>query len=147
VAHIGSHEASREFHRRGGGVSLRIIVVDDDADTVQTLSAILEHEGHRVYGAHRGTDVLPMARFVRPDAIILDISVPGISGYAVAQVIRNSFTEARRPLLIAISGRWTEAPDQRVAEQVGFDHYLLKPCDPAAILPLLETLKRPDPTP
>jgi CheY-like chemotaxis protein len=146
VAQTGSNEPSPGFHRRGGGASLRIIVADDDADTVQTLSAILQHEGHTVYGVQSGNDVLPTARFVRPDAIILDISVPGMSGYAVAQVIRNTFTEARRPLLIAITGRWTEAPDRRVAEQVGFDHHLLKPCDPAAILPLLESLKRPDPT-
>ena len=147
MAQTGSHEPSRGFHRRGGGASLRIMVVDDDPDTVQTLCAILEHEGHTVYGVQSGTDVLPTARFVRPDAIILDISVPGISGYAVAQVIRNSFTEARRPLLIAISGKWTETPDRRIAEQVGFDHHLLKPCDAGAILGLLERLKRPDPMP
>jgi len=85
VTQTGSYAPSRGFHRRGGGASLRIIVVDDDADTVQTLSAILEHEGHTVYGAHSGTEVLPMARFVRPDAILLDLSVPGS---AVARSLR-----------------------------------------------------------
>ena len=134
----------RPFHRRRGAGALRIIVADDDADTVETLSTILRDAGHDVYGVGNGKDVLPTARFVRPDAIILDISVEGMSGYAVAQVIRESFTEARRPLLIAISGRWKEASERRVAQQVGFDHHLLKPCDPQDVLALLEALKRPD---
>jgi DNA-binding response OmpR family regulator len=95
-----------------------------------------------VYG---GKEVLPAARFVRPDAIIMDISMPGMSGYAAAQEIRYSFTEARRPLLIAITGRWKEPPDELVARQVGFDHYMTKPCDPEQLLALLEALKRPDP--
>jgi DNA-binding response OmpR family regulator len=129
--------------RRKSAVALRIIVVDDDRDTVNMLSIILRDEGHDVHPVYTGKDVLPMARLVRPDAIILDISVPGISGYAVAQEIRYSFLEGRRPLLIAMSGKWKEAPDRLIAQQVGFDHHLVKPCDPAIVLGLLEALRRP----
>jgi CheY-like chemotaxis protein len=136
---------TQEFHRRRGEGPLRVIVADDDADTVATLSAILQDAGYLVHAVSNGKDVLPAARFVRPDALILDISVPGMSGYAVAEVIRNSFTEARRPLLIAISGWWKEPSDRRVAQHVGFDHHLLKPCDPQDVLALLEPLRRPDP--
>jgi CheY-like chemotaxis protein len=94
-----------------------------------------------VHAVYSGKEVLPTARLVRPDAIILDISVPGMSGYAVAQEMRHTFTEARRPLMIAISGVWKEHADRQIAEQVGFDHYLVKPCDPAAVLAILETLR------
>ena len=131
-------------HRRRGTPTLRIIVADDDRDTVATLSAALQLAGHVVHGVYDGKDVLPTARMVRPDAIILDLSMPGMSGYAVAQVIRFSFTEARRPLLIAITGMWTEVSDRLIAQQVGFDHHLTKPCHPDQILALLATLSRPD---
>src|SRR2546421_13007970 len=90
--------------RRSGARALHIIVADDDRDTVDTLSAILRKAGHVVHGVYSGKEVLPLARLTRPDAIVLDISVPGMSGYAVAQEMRHSFTQARRPLLIAISG-------------------------------------------
>jgi CheY-like chemotaxis protein len=70
--------------------------------------------------------------------VILDISIPGMSGYAVAQAIRSSFTDMRRPLLIAMSGKWRETPDRMLAEQVGFDHHFGKPYDPVQLLRLLE---------
>ena len=121
--------------------ALRIIVADDDRDTADMLATLLRDEGHDVHPVYRGKDILPTARFVRPDAIILDIVVPGMSGYAVAQELRHSFTEAKRPLLIGISGMWKEHADRRIAAQVGFDHYLVKPCDPGEIFALLEPLR------
>lgn len=122
------------------GRSLRIVLADDDRDTVEMLSIILRDEGHVVHGVYTGKEVLPAVRTLNPDAVILDIAVPGLSGYAVAQEIRYSFTEARRPMLIAISGMWKDQPDKRVAHQVGFDAHLLKPCDPSELLGLLAPL-------
>jgi CheY-like chemotaxis protein len=72
--------------------------------------------------------------------MIVDIAIPGMSGYAVAQAVRSSFTDIRRPLMIALSGFWKDAPDRMVAHQVGFDHHLVKPYDPAQVLRLLEPL-------
>jgi DNA-binding response OmpR family regulator len=132
-----------QTRERGNGTaqrSLRIVVADDDRDTVDMLGIILRDEGHVVHGVYNGKEVLPMVRAVNPDAVILDISVPGLSGYAIAQEIRFSFTDARCPLLIAISGKWTENPDRRVARQVGFDAHLLKPCDAAELIGLLGPL-------
>ena len=142
--HTEPHAGADPLHRRRGERVLRIIVADDDADTVETLSAILRQAGHVVHGVSNGKDVLPTARFVRPDAVVIDLSMPGMSGYAIAQVLGHSFVEARRPLLIAISGQWKEPSERLVAQQVGFDHHLLKPCDPQEILSLLEALQRPD---
>jgi len=128
------------MERRSASASLRVIVADDDRDTVDTLALLLGDAGHRVHKIYTGKDVLPAARVFRPDVIILDIVVPGISGYAVSQEIRHSFLDARRPLMIAMSGKWSEAPDRLIAGQVGFDHYLLKPCEPARLFELLKPL-------
>ena len=128
--------------RRRSRQALRILLLDDDRDTVDALSVLLRHEGHVVHGVYSGKEVLPAARILRPDAIIVDISVPGMSGYAVAQEIRHTYTDARRPLLIAVTGMWKEPSDRRVAQQVGFDHHLIKPCDAAELLALLEPLRR-----
>jgi len=124
------------------GRRLRILVADDDRDTVEMLSIILRDEGHLTYGVYSGAEVLPMARTVIPDAIILDISVPGLSGYAVAREISATYLGTKRPLLIAISGKWKHSSDRLLARQVGFDHHLLKPCDPGEVLRLLEPLRR-----
>ena len=123
--------------RRRPARALRVIVADDDRDTVDTLARLLEDEGHVVHRVYSGKEVLPAVRIVRPDAVILDVALPNMSGYAVAQAIRETFTDMRRPLLIAISGVWKDFPDRRVAAQVGFDHYFAKPADPAAVLSLL----------
>lgn len=122
--------------------ALRILLADDDRDTVQMLAAILGDEGHLVHGVYTGRDVLPATRIFRPDAMILDLNIPGLSGYAVAQTVRYAFTDLRRPLVIAISGVWTEMPDKQVGQQVGFDHHLAKPADPHEVLDLLEPLCR-----
>jgi CheY-like chemotaxis protein len=134
----GRQPQSRE-ERRQANRALRVLVADDDADTVQTLSALLELEGYVVRAVYTGSDVLLAVPTFRPDAIILDISIPGLSGYAVAQAVRHSFTDLRRPLMIAISGMWKQAGDRLVAQQVGFDHYLPKPCDPREVIALLAT--------
>jgi two-component system, OmpR family, response regulator len=119
---------------------LRVLIADDDRDIVDIMARLLRAEGHSVQSAYTGKDVLPAVRIFRPDAIILDISIPQMSGYAVAQAIRQLFTDVRRPLLIGISGVWKDFADRRIAEQVGFDHYLEKPAEPAKLLAILETL-------
>ena len=92
-----------------------------------------------VRAAYTGKEVLSALSLFRPDAVIIDIGLPGVSGYASAPAILNSFTDIRRPLMIANTGLWTEAPDRLVAEQVGFDHFLVKPCKPDELIRLLSS--------
>ena len=137
----------RRIPRDGSGASvrtarpLRLVIADDEHDTVTSLMAILCDEGHSVFGSFRGGEVLPTVRLERPDAVILDIDMPGISGYAVAREIREMFAESACPLLVAISGKWLGQTDKMLAELAGFHHFLGKPCDPKALLELLEPLK------
>ena len=136
------HGVQRRAERRQIDRPLRVLVADDEIDTVHTLTTLLELDGHVVRAVHSGADVLPVVPTFRPDAIILDVSIAGISGYAIAQAVRHSFTDMRRPLMIAISGVWKHAGDRLVAQQVGFDHYLVKPCDPAQVSELLGKLSK-----
>ena len=123
-------------------MGLRIIIADDDRDTVWTLATILRDEGHSVQGAQRGDELLRTARFLKPDVAVIDLQMPGMSGYAVAQELRSMFYPAPGPLLIAISGTWTQGSDRLLAQHLGFDHHLVKPCDPAELLRVLTPLVR-----
>ncbi|HYL87303.1 MAG TPA: response regulator [Burkholderiales bacterium] len=117
--------------------TLRVLIADDDRDTASMLSAILRDEGHETHAVLRGDEVLEIDRLVRPDVVILDVNMPGMSGFALAREIRQRRGVAA-PLLIAISGKWTRKEDQQLGEGVGFDHYLLKPCEPAEVVRLLD---------
>ncbi|HUQ75410.1 MAG TPA: response regulator [Burkholderiales bacterium] len=120
---------------------LRVLVADDERDTVLMMAAILRDEGHEVHTVLRGDEVLELDRLVRPDVVILDIEMPGMSGYSVAREIRTRRGMAA-PLLIAMSGKWTGKEEQLLAQHVGFDHYLLKPCQPGEVIGLLDAFRR-----
>jgi DNA-binding response OmpR family regulator len=120
-----------------GGRRLRILVADDERDTVDTLSAILDAEGHIVLGVYTGVDVLPALRSHDPDVCILDIDLPGPSGFALAKEIREVHGHRPGPLLIAVSGKWTGQTDRMLGQLSGFDHYCVKPCDPQHLLNLI----------
>jgi DNA-binding response OmpR family regulator len=122
---------------------LRIIVADDERDTVLTLMMILRDEGHEVQGVYTGSRVLPLMREFDPDVVLLDIALPEKSGYELAEQIRKR-PRGQRVLLIGISGQYKEGSDKLLADLKGFDHYLVKPFDPAALLKLLAPLVLPD---
>lgn len=116
---------------------LRIIVADDDRDTVLTLTSLLQEEGHDVRGLYNGADVLAIVQGSDPDALILDIAMPGQSGYDLAKHIKRARGESQRPLLIGISGVYRQGADKILARIVGFDKFLTKPYDIEAVLAAL----------
>jgi len=120
---------------------VKVMVADDNRDTVLSLTLLLEDEGYEVHGFYDGVDAMKATRENRYDAIILDIEMPEMSGYAVAQDIRTYYyKKGPPPLLIGISGKWTRPTEKLLAHLVGFDHYLSKPCDPATLFKLLRPL-------
>jgi len=125
--------------------ALHVVIADDERDAVLTLAAILTGEGHSVAATYNGPAVLGEMRRQFPDAIVVDIEMPGISGLTVAREVRRIYGDSA-PLLIAISGKWIGESDRMLSEVAGFHHFLQKPCDPAALLTLLAPLaSRPKP--
>lgn len=122
--------------------SLRIVVADDDRDTVTTLTAVLQDEGHDVRGVLTGAEVLELAYEFDPDVVVLDIHMPDLNGYEVARSLRARYGE-RRPQLIAISGVYKKAPDRMLAHLAGFDHHLSKPYETAELTNLLKREQAP----
>jgi CheY-like chemotaxis protein len=120
--------------------SLRILIADDDKDTVQTLAAILEDEGHKVCPVYQALEVIPAAQSFQPEAVILDIAMPKMNGYDLAKEIGRRFSN--RPLLIAISGLLNRPGDALLSKARGFDHHLAKPSNPDELLYLLAPAMR-----
>jgi CheY-like chemotaxis protein len=116
----------------------RILVADDDADAVLSLSALLREEGYCVRGVHHGAEVLDAVFNFAPDVVLLDIGMPKMSGYDVARTLRERYGSAR-PVLIAITGRAGEA-DRQQARAAGFEHHVAKPYEPEALLNLIGRL-------
>jgi len=106
-----------------------VLVVDAHPDAADTVAAILAARGHRVELAYSALSALADAERLRPDAILLDLDLPRMSGYEVARRLRAQ-PELHATLLIALSGNKDDEPAARAA---GFDRYLRKPIDIAAL--------------
>jgi len=117
-------------------VRRRILVVDDNADSAEALALALGVTGHEVRLAADGPSALTTAAEFRPEAVLLDIGLPGMDGYEVARHLRAAKGSARM-VLVALTGYGQEEDRQR-AREAGFDHHLVKPANPDAILALLE---------
>jgi CheY-like chemotaxis protein len=108
-------------------VRRRILIADDNQDAADSLSMLLQLAGHDVRVAHLGRAALALAEAFRPDTAVLDIGMPDLSGYEVAQMLRRE-PWATKMQLIALTG-WGQHDDRRRAMEAGFDHHLVKPVD------------------
>jgi CheY-like chemotaxis protein len=117
----------------------RILVVEDNLDSVHSLCLVLREMGHQVDYAINGYVALDAARRFKPEFIILDLGLPGMTGFEVCQQIRKD-PELRDVKVIALTGYGDEAFRKR-AEQAGFDQYYTKPLDPNVLHALLGDAK------
>jgi signal transduction histidine kinase/CheY-like chemotaxis protein len=108
-------------------VSRRILVVDDNEDSAESLSVLLRLNGHLVESAHDGRHALEAAERFRPDVMLLDLGMPGMNGYEVCREIRNK-PWGGDILLIAQTG-WGQDQDRQRTRDAGFDGHLTKPID------------------
>jgi CheY-like chemotaxis protein len=114
----------------------RIVVADDNEDSAQSFAMLLSFSGHEVRIAHDGEQALVAVRDFRPDVAFLDIGMPRLSGYEVAEAVRAE-PWGRDVKLIAVTG-WGQADDKVRARSAGFDQHLVKPIDPSDVDRLLE---------
>jgi CheY-like chemotaxis protein len=122
---------------------LRILIADDNADSVTTLSWSLEHAGHEVRTAADGQAAVTVAMEFRPQLAILDIGMPRLNGYEAARRIREAL--GSDVALVAVTG-WGQEEDRRRARDAGFDRHLTKPIDIAKLDQLVAEIGAIDPT-
>jgi CheY-like chemotaxis protein len=121
-------------HDGSAAPSLRILIIDDEADNAASLAMLLQLSGYQVETACCGNAAETAVRSRLPDVLFIDIGLPGEDGYAVAKRLRPLFVA--KPLLIALTGHAPEVYRRRSIEE-GFDHHFLKPTEPAELLQLL----------
>jgi CheY-like chemotaxis protein len=121
--------------RHPGDARRRVLVVDDNADPARLMTLLLQHCGFDVHTLFDGHPVLATSRSFRPHFILLDIGLPGLDGYEVAEHLRSD-ADLDDMVIIAVSGYSPDMyPDQ--SRTARFDHYLTKPVGLETLLPLL----------
>jgi PAS domain S-box-containing protein len=123
----GSHSAS--------AVRLRVLVVDDNLDSAESLAMVLRTTGHEVRVANAPKAAIEIVPTFLPQVIILDIGLPEMDGYELCRRLRRLF-DLRGVTLIALTG-WGQMRDLQMSKKAGFHHHLVKPVEPSLLLKLL----------
>ncbi len=116
----------------------RILVVDDNRDSADSLAMLLRIMGNEVHTAHDGLEAVGAAGVFRPDVVLLDIGLPKLNGYEAGRRIREQ--QGKGVVLIALTG-WGQEEDRRRSKEAGFDHHMTKPVEFDALQKVLADLK------
>src|SRR5215216_3705362 len=117
----------------------RILIVDDNHDSADSLAMLLEITGNKTYMAHDGVEALEAVEKYRPEVVLLDIGLPKLDGHEVCRRVRRQ-PWGKDIVMIALTG-WGQEEDRRKSEQAGFNGHLVKPVDYDKLLELLALLK------
>ena len=117
----------------------RIVVADDHEDVAWTLATVLEGAGHEVRTATQGAQVIVLAQDFQPDVVVLDIGMPGMSGYEVAERLR-AMPRGTDMILVAATG-WGSESDRQASASAGFDAHLIKPVSAAELAGAIEGVR------
>lgn len=109
-----------------------ILIVEDDEDSRYVYQLILEANGFEVLTAASGTEGLRLAREHKPAAVLMDISIPGMDGWTVTRALKEDPSTASLPVIVITAHAFPE--DREMAEEVGCDGFLTKPCEPRLVL-------------
>jgi len=118
-----------------GRAARKVLIADDNRDGTESMSMLLSQAGHDVHVAHSGSEAFELAARIKPHFAVLDIGMPEMNGYQVAERIRGE-AWGNGVKLIAVTG-WGQDEDKRRALAAGFDHHLTKPIDPEALNALI----------
>ena len=121
-------------------IACRVLVADDNRDAAESLADVMRELGGDVSLAYDGEQAVELARVIQPDLALVDIGMPKLDGYQVAQRIRSE-AGARALKLVALSG-WDQVDDRRRARAAGFDEHLVKPAELDKLRALLESATR-----
>jgi CheY-like chemotaxis protein len=137
---LAAQRAQPKPESRPAGLSkpLHVLVVDDNRDAAESLAQVLELLGATVTVRYDGPAAIEAFSSTDASVILLDIGLPGMSGYEVARAIRARYPE-RRPFIIAVTG-WGQEGDRRAAAEAGVDHHLVKPADIKQLQELLDSV-------
>ena len=116
----------------------RILIVDDNQDSADSLAMFLKIKGYEVGTAYDGEQAVEAAEALRPDVVLLDIGMPNLDGYDACRRIRQQ-PWGQGMFLIALTG-WGQEEDRRRTEEAGFNQHMVKPVDPAVLMKLLASL-------
>ena len=116
--------------------SRRVLIVDDNRDSASTLAILLRQAGYETAVAYDGLSGAKVAHTFQPEVALLDIGLPGIDGYTLAQRLRSS-QDLKNTLLVAVSG-YGQPDDRRRSQEAGFDHHLVKPINSQQLLQLIQ---------
>ena len=119
----------------GGTQGARILIIEDNVDSADTMQMLLSISGYDARTAYDGDSALEVAREFKPEVVLCDIGLPGRDGYQVARALRE-LTETRDALLVALTGYGHDEDRQR-ATDAGFDAFQVKPVEPDALQALL----------
>ena len=131
LARVDAESAPDPEATPDGARSLKVLIVDDNRDGAESLAGLLLLLGHEVRTVHDGDAAMVEATSYRPDAILLDIGLPGVDGYEVCRRIRRQ-TWGVKTRVIALTG-WGDQEAQRKSQEAGFDVHLVKPVDESAL--------------
>jgi CheY-like chemotaxis protein len=132
-------DSSGEGKRAVPASGMRILVVDDNRDSAESLAMLLRLFGNDVQSVYDGRLALQVATAYRPDVVLLDIGLPGLDGLQVCQCLRKQAGRTQ-PLIIAMTG-YGQEEDQRRSKEAGFNAHMVKPVD---LETLQEFLSRPE---
>ena len=119
------------------GTARRILIADDNVDAADTLAALLEIHGHEVRTVYDGRSAIDQCEAWRPDVVLLDVGMPGMSGLEACRAMRTH-DWGQRAHIVAVTG-WGDEQAQRRCRDAGFDDWMIKPVDDAALQHVLTT--------
>jgi PAS domain S-box-containing protein len=116
----------------------RVLIVDDNRDSADSLAMLLRIAGNQTFMAHDGLEAIEAVEQYRPDVILLDIGLPKLNGHEVCRHVREK-SWGRDIVVIALTG-WGQDEDRRKSEEAGFNGHLVKPVNYDELLELLSSL-------
>jgi DNA-binding response OmpR family regulator len=119
---------------------IKVLVVDDDRDSVEMLKMLLDMNGGITHVAYDGTEAVRLAEELRPEIILLDIGLPNVDGYEACRRIRRH-AWGRDMIVVALTGRGLD-DDRAMSQKSGFDMHLVKPVEPELLLTVLAATPR-----